>query len=165
MSTEMNNQQPQVEPINPMPEYPMKWYKFLINFLLFASAVLNLINGFRYLTGAIYGDVNPELVYAFFDGLKPLDMVVGVACIALAIFAIYTRMRLANFKKDAPKCVYALYIAGAAISLIYVLIAQAVIGVDGGIPAETIGSIVGSGVMVICNYTYFQKRQSLFVND
>ena len=55
----------------PKANYPMKWYKFLINFALFASAVLNIISGFNMITGSVYGSAETaNAVYSSFSGLE-----------------------------------------------------------------------------------------------
>ncbi len=63
------------------PAYGMKWHKFLVNFSLWAGAVLNLIMGFACLA----------------EG-APLY---GLVLIGAAAYAIYVRFQLAKFKKNA----------------------------------------------------------------
>ncbi len=146
------------------PVLEMKWYKFLIYFSLFASAVLNAITGFQLLTGAHYGG-SAEYVYAFFDGLKGLDILVGLLSLGFAGFAIYTRTRLAGYFQNGPKMLLFTYAAGAAINLIYVIGLNAVLG---GIASEIdtssfIINLIVSAVMIFVNKTYFDKRAHLFV--
>ena len=74
----------------------MRWFKFLIYFSLFAGALLNLGNAVIYLTGSGY-DGKADLVWAFFDGLKGLDTFMGIACILIAIFQVFTRFKLSSF--------------------------------------------------------------------
>ncbi|MBR5239177.1 MAG: hypothetical protein IKW04_01200, partial [Clostridia bacterium] len=158
----------QVSPQYP-PEYqieqPMKWYKFLIYFSLFAAAVLNLSTGIQLLTGAHYqGDA--ELVYEVFAGLKSVDMMMGIASIAFAVFALYTRFQLSGFRKNGPAVVVAFYAFSAVLNIAYL------IGLNSVIPAEVIGqlntssffsSIITSAVLVVANKVYFDKRKHLFV--
>lgn len=153
------------------PQFPMKWYKFLINFALIFGAVINLATGILYLTGEIYAlqsttsgiIVTSDLVYAVFDGVQTLDIIMGVVMIALAIFAIYTRMCLAKFKSNGPMCLYILYGVGAAGSLLYNVAVMAVTDLD-VFDAASITSIAMSAVMIALNCAYFNKRKSLFVN-
>ena len=58
---------------------PMKWFKFLIYFSLFAGAALNLINGITTILGTQYGE-HAELVYATFGSLRTFDIVCGTTC-------------------------------------------------------------------------------------
>ena len=161
------NQQP--NPYTPQPpqyELPMNWFKFLIYFSLFASAVLNAINGITLLTGSAYGELK-EAVYKFFDGLQIVDILVGLSCLAVAGFAIYTRMRLAGFYKNGPKMLNNLYISAAAINLIYVIAATSIVNSKQSLYDLSSGgsfyvSIAVSVVMVIANTAYFKKREHLF---
>ena len=168
-------QQPQYDPNFAPQQAPilaplgMKWYKFLIYFLLFAMGVLNILGGISTLTGAQYGSaLEAKLVYAFFPSLKTVDIIYGIACIALGAFQIYTRFQLSGYKKNAPSCVLGMYAATAAIMAIY---SFAVLGI---VPTEivshseligqAIGAIIGAGVVGYLNKIYFDKRKSLFIN-
>lgn len=146
---------------------PMNWYKFLIYFGLFAGAVLNAINGIQLLSGSIY-DGAAELVYYVFEDLKTVDVLAGLAMLALAGFGIYTRMRLAGYCSNGPQMLTYLYVASAVASLLYIIGVNAALG-DYSSYLEMdyssyIVSLVTSAVMVFANKTYFQKRASMFVN-
>ena len=52
----------------------MGWFKFIIYFQLFASAVINAALGITAFTGSHY-DGKAELVYAFFPGMSAVDKV------------------------------------------------------------------------------------------
>lgn len=156
-------------PSEPIVQYKMKWFKFLINFSLFFGAFINLVNGFNYITGGIYfaqtdGRVTAEMVYSTFgSGLKVLDVIQGVLLIVMAGFAIYTRFRLAKFKVNAPLCVYILYGAGAGLTLLYNVALLVVTGVN-QFTVGSIGSLAVSVGFLLLNYAYFTKRKALFVN-
>ena len=156
-----------------MPEYGMgpgqnmAWFKFIIYFQLFASAVISLITGFMVLTGAHYGsDGEAEFVYALFPGMSPVDKVYGVVLIALAVFAIVIRMQLAKFQAKGPKNYMAFLLANAVLSLVYVIAAAIALGEFAGeLDYSTyIVQTIWSAVLLIANYTYFKKRAGLFVN-
>ena len=74
------NPNPNPQP-NPMaPALPMNWYKFLIYFMLFASAVINAIMGIMYITGSVYSvyggsGANAEEIYRYFPNLKTVDII------------------------------------------------------------------------------------------
>lgn len=156
------------ETLQPQPQHPMKWFKYLIYFGLFAGALVNLVNGLNMLTGDVYGEME-YIVYRMFSGLKALDVMVGLLMIALAVFSVVVRFRLAKFHKNAPKLLMALYIAAAAVTLVHAVGAQAI--VSGFAPkglldtSTEIGSIIGSIAAVIINGIYFKKRSYLFVNE
>ena len=149
--------------------HPMNWYKFLIYFALFASAVLNGLTAISYFTGGIYGSTSKDLVYRVFGNLKFVDIMMGVLLLAMAAFAIYVRMQLAGFKVSGPKMLYILYGASAVIQVIYTIIVYVTISKYGN-PGElinlstTFSSVAISIVMIVVNKIYFDKRRDLFVN-
>ncbi len=149
-------------------ELPMKWFKFLIYFSLFAGAVLNLVTGIMAMTGGQYEAVggNAELVYRIMPDLQVVDMIYGVALLALAAFAVYVRMRLAGFYENGPKMLTVLYALSLAFSLIYLIAASSILAEKGGEIdfSSQAPNIAMSVAMIVCNITYFNKRSHLFVN-
>lgn len=143
-------------------ELPMNWYKFLIYFALFLGAISNAYTGIQMLTGAHY-EGSATYVYAFYSSLKVIDIVVGIACIGLAVLAIVVRQKLANFKSDGPRFLTILYVASIAVSLIYILLITIVVG-NGVFNISNVASVISSGAMIFVNKIYFEKRQHLFVN-
>ncbi len=150
--------------VNP---FNMGWYKFIIYFALFASAVYNIIQGLLLVMGQFWEwvteyDVTSELMYACYGGLQAVDIIFGIITLAAAGFAIFTRMRLAKYKKDGPLCLYILSGVVIGADLIYL----AVVSLGFGIPvfnASFAGSM-GAGIgTLIANIIYFNKRKSLFV--
>ena len=151
------------------PQLPMKWYKFLIYFSLFAAAVINIISGLAAITGGQYG-VDTELIYKNVPGLQTIDVLYGIALIGMGILALVTRSQLKNFRVNGPKLVSVLYGAGGAVSLIYV------IAVSTAMQNSLLGSfynpdyssyivnLITTVVVLICNIIYFNKRKHLFVN-
>ena len=146
-------------------EPPMKWFKFLIYFYLWAEAVLNIIGGIGILTGASYQG-QADLVYAMIDGLKGFDIFIGLYSIALGGFAIFVRFRLANYKKNGPLMIMIQYLAVAVLALIYI------IGMNAIVPSYILefvdlssmySNLIVSIVFVIVNHIYFQKRSDMFV--
>ena len=154
-------------PVQPTADTPMKWHKFLIYFSLWASAVMNVLNSFVMFTGAHYGGENEaRMVYNFFDGLKSVDIIMGVLFIGIAIFAIVTRFSLAKYQSKGPKQLLAVYGLNAVLTVAYPLLASAVTGMELSelMDSSTISSIVSSVVMILINKTYYDKRAHLFVN-
>ena len=143
-------------------KYPMNWYKFLIYFALFASAVLNAISGIIYMTGGQY-EGYASMVYAFYGSLKTLDIIMGILCIAVAVFAILTRFSLAKFQVNGPRNLYVLYIVNFCLVLIYAIAIGAITGIN-VFTASIVANLITSIVMVVVNYIYFNKRKELFVN-
>ena len=87
---------------------PLKWYKFLINFSLFVGALMFLSNARMSIEGIIFTGMEdshlaPELL-AEFPKLKVAGMILCAAYVALAVFAVITRFKLAQFRENGPEC-------------------------------------------------------------
>ena len=146
--------------------HPMGWYKFLIYFLLFASAVLNVIMAIVYFSGGQYtynGYNISSAVYAYYPGLHVVDIIYGIAALGLAAFAIVTRNALAGLKVSGPKFVLYMYAASAAINFLYAVLALIIAGSDALSWFSIIFSIIYSAVLIYLNKVYFDKRKELFV--
>ena len=150
----------------------MKWYKFLVNFALFAGAVLNFGLAVSYFTGIVY-DGDAELVYEFFDGIQGLDIFYGIGLLGMGAFAIYTRVQLVAFKKNGPMLVYVYYALGLILSLIHevgslIIVEDTTsrfISIDTSeAVTEVVLLAVFSVLMIALNRVYFKKREQLFVN-
>ena len=144
------------------PQRGMKWFKFIIYFQLWASMLVYLVTAGKYLTGAYY-EGSAEMVYDFFPALQPLDIVMGVVCLALAVYAVVVQRALAKFRAKGPMMYYLMYIVNTAVTVLYLLIASIIIG-QSAFTAEVAGSIIGSIVMLFVNIPYFNNRKHLFVN-
>ena len=157
----------------PATALPMKWYKFLINFALFFSVVLNANRGVQLINGDQYRDGNVDmsgLVYSQFGALKTVDVVAGIVMIAFALFTLYVRSRLAGYCKNGPKMLLLLYILGFAYTVLYtaaVYITLASYGVSLNIVdfllTRGVTVAVVDGVMFVINLEYFRNRKHLFV--
>ena len=144
------------------PQRGMKWFKFIIYFQLWAGMLVNLVTAGKYFTGAYY-EGNAEMVYRFFPALQPLDIVMGVFCLALAVYAVVVQRALAKFRAKGPMMYYLMYIVNTAVTVLYLIIGSIIIG-QSAFTAEVAGSIIGSIVMIFINIPYFNNRKHLFVN-
>ena len=144
------------------PQRGMKWFKFIIYFQLWAGMLVNLVTAGKYFTGAYY-EGNAEMVYRFFPALQPLDIVMGVVCLALAVYAVVVQRALAKFRAKGPMMYYLMFIVNTAVTVLSLLIASIIIG-QSAFTAEVAGSIIGSIVMLFVNIPYFNNRKHLFVN-
>ena len=144
------------------PQRGMKWFKFIIYFQLWAGMLVNLVTAGKYFTGAYY-EGNAEMVYRFFPALQPLDIVMGVGCLALAVYAVVVQRALAKFRAKGPMMYYLMYIVNTAVTVLYLIIGSIIIG-QSAFTAEVAGSIIGSIVMIFINIPYFNNRKHLFVN-
>ena len=144
------------------PQRGMKWFKFIIYFQLWASMLVYLVTAGKYFTGAYY-EGSAEMVYDFFPALQPLDIVMGVFCLALAVYAVVVQRALAKFRAKGPMMYYLMYIVNTAVTVLYLLIGSIILG-QSVFTAEVAGSIIGSLVMIFINIPYFNNRKHLFVN-
>ena len=136
------------------PAHPMKWHKFLIYFLLFLSAIVNLANGIAYTVALFRGT-------AGFGAQRVIWIVNGVVSVAAAVLAIYVRFRLAGFRKNGPK-LYMIFLgiifAQRVMNLSYAIST----GADSVANAET--SLFINGCIMLWTYSYYKKRADMFVN-
>lgn len=93
----------------------------------------------------------------------PVDIVMGVVCLALAVYAVVVQRALAKFRAKGPMMYYLMYIVNTAATVLYLLIGSIIIG-QSAFTAEVAGSIIGSLVMLFVNIPYFNNRKHLFVN-
>ncbi len=142
----------------------MKWYNFLVYFLLFAGAFFNLATAIQYIFGLHYGDTaTANRVYAVFPGMKGLDLFLGVCSLLVSVFALITRFSLRRFRENAPTLITAYYLISPVLSFIYVLIGSLITDTSLFESNLTV-SMVGGIVLVILNERYFNARKDLFVN-
>lgn len=159
-------------PVSPATEYPMKWFKFLIYFQLFANAVLYLFSAISSIFGLQY-DGDAELIYYIAPGLRVVDVIYGIVCLGLMAGAIVVRQKLAHYRKNAPVLYIGFVTAGSVIGLVYTFATMAVTGAISPyalgeslalISAAVLGTLIGVGIFIPLNYIYFKKRKELFIN-
>lgn len=140
----------------------MKWYKFIIYFQLFANAVLNVINGFAYLTGFSYGE-DADWIYSFMPVLKTADIAMGLLMLGCAAFAIAVRMMLAKYRKNAVKA-YLIFLAVVVlIPFVYSIFVGIAFG-EASVLSTILPSVIVGLVWIPVNAVYFGKRKHLFTN-
>ncbi|MGM9594255.1 MAG: hypothetical protein ACI3U8_07860 [Candidatus Onthomonas sp.] len=144
---------------------PGKWFKFIIYFQLFLSALMGLFSGIGLLTGSTYEaqGLDVEWVYDYFPGLRAVDLIMSVGLIALAVLSIVVRQKLAHYRQGAPKQYLLLLGGNMVLSIFYIIAASAVLG---GLvmDASTVTQLVVSAVMIGVNKVYFDKRAELFAS-
>ena len=145
-------------------ERPMKWYKFIIYFQLFASGVLTAIQGLSLASGATYSTqgVDASTVYSYYNGLQVVDILFGLMMLVLAVLCFISRSKLAGFKADGPSFYLKVLGASVGVSLLYIVIASMVTGVN-LVGIQTIVGIIANVVLIFINKQYFDKRSDLFV--
>mgnify|MGYP004624807009 FL=1 len=146
----------------------MAWFKFLIYFMLFANAAINIFTAVTYLTGSVYlgedmtmSDV--EALYMFYPTAKMIDVIYGVLLIALAAYAIFTRFQLSGFKRRGPFLFILMYVLNLVIGLLYSI--SIMFTLEAGLLdfISLVPPIITSVVMIFVNVVYFRNREELFV--
>lgn len=138
----------------------MKWYWFVVHIQLLLSGLSFLLNGFMYMTGSLWGDQAGTL-YGTYPGLSLLDKGYGLFALAMAVLAIFTRRKLRNYEKGAPRQLILFYILSLAGSVVYIGLEMAIVG-QNLITSDLIMSIAISVFMVCVNIYYFRNRRHLF---
>ena len=138
------------------------WFKFTIYFSLWANLALNLLNAILMWTGFTYG-VEAEQVYRAFPTLKVTDIFIGVLYLALAVYAVIVRTRLANFKKGSPMLLHILVGANLGITVLYAMIASGITGISfASLISGSIAQLMGVAVLLVVNIIYYKKHADLF---
>lgn len=152
------------------PTLGMKWFKFTIYFYLFDVALSFLISGILLLTGSLYE--KPELYYATFAGLRPLDVTYAIISFILAAFFIFVRFFLAGYKRNAPALLTAGFLCDELFRMVYAVCTLVIQGkadlldtmfLIGSVISIVVG-IIATVIFVNLNRSYFRKRSFLFVN-
>ena len=140
----------------------MKWFKFIIYFQLWVGMLANLVDAGKFFTGGFY-EGNAELAYAYYPALKPLDIVMGIFCLTLAVYAVVVQRSLAKFRAEGPKMYYILLGASIAVTLLYLLVGSIILG-ESVFSLDTGVNLIVSVAMILINIRYFNNRKHLFVN-
>lgn len=148
------------------PELPMKWYRFVVSFQLYAAGLFSVINAVNLFSGRVFGISGSDglkAVYRVYPGLEPLAVISGIMYLAAGVYALYVRQQLKNYTKNAPM----LYIISLGVNILPYLVFT--IG-ESIVTENALGDIPGFAAAVIvlamlyANSVYFGKRKHLFVN-
>ena len=144
-------------------ENEMKWFKFLIYFVLFADAVMRIADGVMKVTGG----VSRGGMYDAYGFLKPVDIVFGIVSFGLAAFCVYTRFQLSGFKKNSPKLFYLLNILITVYSVAYDIVYLVIVSLEANkfFASDVIDlviTVVSMGLYIFFSAVYFDRRRHLF---
>ncbi len=144
-------------------KYKLKYYKFLIYFFLWASAILTFAAGILQLSGLVWelSGVAAAEIYAVMPAYRVVDISYGGMQILVAIMTIVARFKLARFKKSAPVFYIILLVISMIMPIIYA-IASAIILEVGFLEIFDFAGCIGNIIGIIVNSIYFGKRKSLF---
>lgn len=185
-------QQPQYPPYQ-QPQYaappqPMKWFKFLVNFLLIFTAVGCFLGSIAYFNGtatiinsiALYDYDDPEemieafeeLVEVLLEGgefeisgeLKTCGTVSGILMLVIGGLFIAAWYYMKNFSKTGITLFYASLIAQVANNILYYFLLSSAVESYGAKLnfSSVVIAVIIDGVYIFLNYIYFKKRTYMF---
>ncbi|MCD8082424.1 MAG: hypothetical protein LUE86_02580 [Clostridiales bacterium] len=146
-------------------ERGMKWFKFIIWFQLFASAIVGMLSAMVYMKGLHHGG-SAALVYSLFGGMKTLDRLVGSVMFVEAVACIVVRQKLAGFRKGAPAMYLTIGAVTTFLPIVYLTLAAWVMRVSilTLLNSSVLTSVITGVVLLAVNAVYFANRADLFVN-
>lgn len=134
-----------------MSEMPMKWYKFLIYFYLFYSAISSFVNGVSYF---ILADSVTDAAFIY--------MACGLALIVNGVLMIITRQMLARKRSKGPGMFILTTFIGAVVTVVGSLAGSMVENEMGVGLLTAIIIVILYGIYMIVNKIYFDKRKDVF---
>lgn len=145
--------------------FSMAWYKFLINFALWASAAVGLIRGIHVMRGAAYGAYRED-IFLLFPKLKAVSIGAGCVVIAVAFLAVVAAQMLRAMKKSGPMLLLLFcglnFLAPVALLLLVPWATGGTVGSLDAMNGLTLVSLLESLLLFVINLIYFKKRAVLF---
>lgn len=148
---------------------PMSWFKFIIYFQLFCSALTYGAAGLSSITGRMYASegfstLEIDMLYSLYPSLKAADVVSGVLFLAIAVLCLLVRKQLADLAVNAPRNYIVLVVGAPAVSVLIGFI-RVCAAPDAIVPVPyPLVSLIACGIYAAIMCTYFKKRKHLFVN-
>ena len=144
----------------------MKWFKFIIYVQLVLAFFMDLFLAYTIFGGIVYFDGLTNItaqVYSRFPALKFIDISFAVVCVGMAIFSVYIRQKLVNYRLNAGNFYLFFLSVTALASLLYNGLKFLVSGIN---PFDAIFffSILETTALLLINFDYFRKRKHLFIN-
>ena len=147
----------------PVIDKPMKWYKFLVYFALWAGAIVNFSSAVYGILGIPEGK-DEQVFYSYVYGYETFKCVTGIFLLGFVAFQIYTCIQLLGYRKKAPFLINAVYFSILAYELISVIIISLMVNASA---VKLVGTIIGLFIVYVpvcaLNAVYFYKRKHLFV--
>lgn len=147
----------------PKTDMSMLWYKFLIYFLLFFFAAAYAVDGVSRL---IEHSVNAE---EYFAELNTYAMASGIAMLLFALFIVYTRFRLARYRKHSINLLALVCVIPPLFDMLDMLVPISIYK-SHGVDLRFVGAlgnlllfVMLSMAVLIANLVYFGNRKELFV--
>lgn len=136
---------------------PMKWFMFLVYFLLIVGPLFRVISGVRSMSGNAYA--NADQVYLAFPMLRDLDILMGILSIVEAAALLFARHWMVKGLKKGVKWYLIICIASTTAALLYTLIGSAIIKT---LVTQNLFTVGFNIIYIILNKIYFDKRAEMF---
>jgi len=137
--------------------FPMKWFKFLIYFWLFACAAVYVLKGLELLALS----TNTLFTAHKTDPAAIAYLIYAFLYFVLAVSAVVTRFQLAGYKENAPTLTTLYFAAEGTVVVSAIWVDLAITqGWSGNFGAIELVFYIALTVM---NYFYFNRRVELFV--
>ena len=147
-------------------EYPMKWHKCQLVFLII-GAVYSFAYGLFYLVGgkvlSVRGLVDITEYYIRYPGLITYYRFSAVINIAVGVFQVIVWKRLKEYRVNGPISLKIRYVLSIVLIMINLSWTSSILNTNLFSTRNCLGIIV-SVVMLIINSSYYAKRSELFVN-
>ncbi len=149
----------------PKTDMSMIWYTILIYVLLFFFAAVYVLYGVSRLVECYFGTGE----YSRYAELKTYGMASGIAMLLFALFIVYTRFRLARYRKHSINLLALVCVIPPLFDMLDMLVPISIYkshGVDlrfvGGL-GNLLLFVMLSMAALIANLAYFGNRKELFV--
>lgn len=139
--------------------HPMKWFMFLVYFLLIVGPLFRVISGVRAMSGNAYA--NADQIYLAFPLLRDLDILMGILSIVEAAALLFVRHWMVKGLKKGVKWYLIICIASTSATLLYTLIGSAIIKT---LVTQNLFTVGFNIIYIILNKIYFDKRAEMFSN-
>lgn len=136
---------------------PMKWFMFLVYFLLIVGPLFRVISGVRAMSGNAYA--NADQIYLAFPMLRDLDILMGILSIVEAAALLFVRHWMVKGLKKGVKWYLIICIASTSATLLYTLIGSAIIKT---LVTQNLFTVGFNIIYIILNKIYFDKRAEMF---
>ncbi len=131
----------------PIGAYPMKWYKFLIYFALWAGAITSLSNAGNMMM--IFGDDNP------------IGVIFMIGHLIAAVVSVIARFRLAKFRRNGPSMLILVYVINIILNIALTVFINSM-SYYGSVSTNLAPYMIWNIILIIANKKYFRRRAAMF---
>lgn len=152
-------------PASAQPQLGMKWFQVMRVFMIL-GVIGAAANAVLLVTGMIWmqSGYDPSWVYGLYPAMQARDIFSGVLYLGAAVLCGMTAYCMTKYDRRTPLLATIIYGVTCAVSVVSVLLSDAVVGVFPYEDVSMAGAYVVLGiVMVLVNRSYFNKRKHLFV--